>query len=94
VSPHEPARHEFPCKKFQAGTGTGFFDHIAHRIRFFTMATAWGPNPTAEGSVIETIILTLDSRKEDFMRHPPVMTFPDLWLAPNKLRHDSKSPIF
>jgi len=58
------------------------------------MATAWSLDPTTKAAIVEPIILALHSRKEDFMGHPPVIAFSNLRLAPNKLRHDAKAPIF
>src|SRR6516165_9150683 len=93
VSPREPAGHEFAGKEFQPGTGTRSFDHFSDRIRLLAMATAWRLDPTAQTPIIEPIILSLHSREEDFMRHPPVMASSDLGLAPNEFRHAAKSPM-
>jgi hypothetical protein len=57
------------------------------------MATAWGRNPTAETSIIESIILAPYSRKEDFMGHPPVVSPASLRLARNEFRRDAESPM-
>jgi len=57
------------------------------------MATRWSLDPTAKTSIVEPIILASRSRKEDFMRHPPVIAPASLGLAPNKLRHDAKAPM-
>ena len=94
VSPGEPTRHELASEKFQPGTGTGSFDHLADRIGFLAVATTRGFDPTAQTVIIESIVLALDSRKKDLVRHPPIMTPSSLGFAPDEFRDDTKSPMF
>jgi len=93
VTPGIPPRRDLPREEFQPGTGTGSFDQFAHHIRFFTVATARGLDPTPQSPIIEPIILALHSRKQDFMRHSPIMSFAKLRLAPDKLGDWTKSPM-
>jgi hypothetical protein len=57
------------------------------------MATAWSLYPTAQTVILEPIILPPHSRQKDLVRHPPIMSFAKLRLAPDELGYDPKSPM-
>jgi hypothetical protein len=57
------------------------------------VATARGYDPATQTMVIEAIFLGSNSRQQDFVGHSPILSFAKLRLAPDKLRHDTKSPM-